>query len=165
MEYNNKNLFNIEWNYGSIILFLFLLSLPNMLGIINLDTAFGFKIHFFQIAIFLAAFIYGPTGGLLSGIVGSIYSAFIMHNPYLVIGNAILGFFAGLFYRYKPNAILSVILAFLIQLPWLIITDYYLVNLPATFILGVIISLAISNLIWAVIVKYNIKPIRDYLKC
>ena len=163
MEYVNKFSFNIEWNYKTITMFLFLLLLPNLLGTINLGTIFGFKIHFFQLAVFIAALIYGPKGGFLSGLVGSIYSAFIMHNPYLVIGNAILGFFVGLFVRYKMHTIIAVLLAYVIQLPWLIITDYYIVNLPWGFIWRLMIALLISNLLWATIAHYTIKPIKRSL--
>lgn len=165
MEYANKFSFNVEWNYKTISLFIFLLILPNLLGAINLDTAWGFKIHFFQVAVFIAALIYGPAGGLLSGLVGSVYSAFAMHNPYLIIGNAILGFFVGLFVRYKMHTVIAAMLAYLIQLPWLVLTDYYLVNLPMGFIWGLIIALAISDVMWAIVAHYTAKPIRKSLRC
>lgn len=165
MEYAEKFSFNVKWNYKTITLFLFLMILPNLLGLINLNTVWGFKIHFFQIAVFIAALIYGPKGGLLSGLVGSLYSAFVMSNPYIVIGNAILGFFVGLFVRYNLNTIIAVMLAYSIQLPWLIITDYYLVNLPISFILRLILALAISNMIWAIVAHYTVKPIKESLRC
>lgn len=165
MEYSEKFSFNVEWNYKTITLFLFLMIFPNLLGLINLNTVWGFKIHFFQIAVFIAALIYGPKGGLLSGLVGSLYSAFVMSNPYIVIGNAILGFFVGLFVRYNLNTIIAVMLAYSIQLPWLIITDYYLVNLPISFILRLILALAISNMIWAIVAHYTVKPIKESLRC
>jgi len=165
MEYRNKFSFNIKWGYKTISLFIFLIILPNLLGMMNISTVWGFKIHFFQIAVFIAALIYGPKGGLLSGLLGSTYSAIIMNNPYIIIGNAILGFFVGLFIRYKLHTIIAVILAFLIQLPWLILTDYYLVNLPMGFILRLILALAISNLVWATAAHYSAKPIKKALKC
>jgi len=165
MEYTEKFSFNVKWNYKTIVLFLSLMILPNLLGLINLNTVWGFKIHFFQIAVFIAALIYGPKGGMLSGLVGSLYSAFVMGNPYIAIGNAILGFFVGLFVRYKFNTIIAVMLAYLIQLPWLIITDYYLVSLPTNFILKLILALAISNLIWAIVANYTVKPIKESLRC
>ena len=165
MEYAEKFSFNVKWNYKTIVLFLSLMILPNLLGLINLNTVWGFKIHFFQIAVFIAALIYGPKGGMLSGLVGSLYSAFVMGNPYIAIGNAILGFFVGLFVRYKFHTIIAVMLAYLIQLPWLIITDYYLVSLPTNFILKLILALAISNLIWAIVANYTVKPIKESLRC
>ena len=112
-----------------------------------------FKIHFFQLAVFLAAMAYGPWAGLLSGLVGSTYSAVIMHNPYIAVGNAILGFFVGYFYKKKFSIWNSVAIAFLIQLPWLILTDYYLVGLSSIFITNLVIALIVSNMIWATIAK------------
>lgn len=155
--------FNIKWSYKTISLFFILLILPNFLGMINLATPWGFKIHFFQLAIFIAALIYGPKGGALAGLVGSTYSALIMNNPYIMIGNVILGFFAGLFNKFEWNIIIVVLLAYGIQLPWLIISDYYLMHLPPTFINGLIISLAVSNIIWAIVASYTIKPIKKLL--
>jgi len=143
--------FRNEWNVKTVSLFIFLLALPNILGMINVTAPWGFKIHFFQVAVFMAALIYGPYGGMFSGLVGSIYSAFIMHNPYIAIGNAILGFFVGFFVRYGLHTVLAVLLAFLIQIPWLVLTDYYLVHLPMTFIIPLISALLISNIIWALV--------------
>ena len=163
MQYENIFSFNVKWNYRTVSLFLFLLLLPNFLGLINLPTVFGFKIHFFQLIVFLAALIYGPSGGLLSGITGSFYSALIMHNTYIIGCNAILGFFAGLFIRYGFKTVIAVWLAFLIQLPWLIITDYYLVHLSIVFIKALVIALAISNTIWAIAAHYAAKPIKELL--
>lgn len=162
MQYKNLFSFNIEWTYKTISLFIFLIAVPNLLGMVNLPTQWGFNIHFFQAAIFLAALIYGPSGGLLSGLAGSMYSAFIMHNPYIAVGNAILGFFVGLFARYGLNAIIAVLTAYLIQLPWLILTDYYLVGLPMSFIVPLIIALLISNTVWAIAASYSYKHIKKW---
>jgi len=165
MEYEDRFSFNIKWDYKTVSFLVFLVVLPNLLGLINLGTIPGFKIHFFQIAIFIAALIYGPKGGLLSGLIGSLYPAFITGNPYIMIGNAILGVSVGIFLRYKKNIIIAVLLAYVIQLPWLIITDYYLVNLSMSFILKLILALLISNIIWATIAHYTVKPIKKYLRC
>ena len=165
MEFANKLSFNLKWDYKNISFFIVLLALPNLLGSINLSTPFGFKIHFFQLAVFLAAAIYGPYAGLMSGLFGSVYSAFVMHNPYIIIGNAILGFFAGLFIRYGFNTIIAVALAYVIQLPWLVLSDYYLAGLSFVFIYKLVIALTISNMLWAVIAHYTAKPLKKALRC
>jgi uncharacterized membrane protein len=165
MQHKNIYAFNINWNFRTTFLFIFLLALPNLLSLINISTPFGFKIHFFQLAVFIAALIYGPKGGLLSGFLGSIYPAFLMGNPYIIFGNAILGFFVGLLARRGFNIIFSVWLAYLIQLPFLLVTDYYFIHLPIKFLVSLVIALAISNTIWAVITKYTIKPIRKFTGC
>ena len=164
MEYKNIFSFDVEWNYKTIALFLFLIGLPNLFGIVNITTPLGFKIHFFQAAIFLAALIYGPMGGLAAGLVGSAYSAAVMANPYIIVGNVLLGFFVGLFARYGVKTVFAVWLAFLIQLPWLVLTDYYLVHLPMAFIISLVIALAVSNTVWAVVAHYAAKPIRHALR-
>ncbi|MFC1754547.1 ECF transporter S component [Thermoproteota archaeon] len=163
MDYKSIFTFDTEWNYRSLGMLIFLIFLPNLLGLINMPTVFGFKIHIFQVAIFIAAVIYGPTGGLLSGLVGSTYSAFIMHNPYIIVGNMLLGFFVGFFARYKIHTVIAVILAYVIQLPWLILTDYYLVGLSAGFITALVIALAVSNIIWAVVAHYTALPLKRSL--
>ena len=165
MEYKNIFSFDVEWNYRTMTLFAFLLIIPNFLGMLNISTVWGFKLHFFQVAVFLAALIYGPTGGLLSGMVGSVYSAFIMHNPYIVGGNMILGFFVGLFARHKMHTIVAVMLAFIVQLPWLVITDYYLIHMPWPVLWKLIVALALSNLVWATLAHYSARPARNALRC
>ncbi|MDD5177811.1 MAG: ECF transporter S component [Candidatus Nanoarchaeia archaeon] len=159
MEYKNLFSFNIKWSYKTVSLLLFLIFLPNLLGLINIPTVFGFKIHFFQLAIFIAALLYGPKAGLLSGLIGSLNSAIVMNNPYIIVGNAILGFFFGLFLRKGLKTIYAVLLAFLIQIPWLVLTDYFLLGLSVSFILTLLIALLISNIVWAVIVNYSKKPL------
>lgn len=152
----------LKWDVRTISLLSVLIILPNFLGMINISTFYGFKIHFFQAAIFLAAIIYGPIAGLTSGLIGSLYSAIIMHNPYLMIGNAILGLFVGVFAK-KINIVWTVILAYLIQLPWLILTDLYLVHMPSMVISKLIQALALSNIFWAIIVILTIKPLKKIL--
>jgi len=157
-----QNIFNLKLNYKSVSLLVFLVVLPNILSIFNVSTL-GFKIHFFQFAIFLAALIYGPMGGLLAGTLGSLYSATLMHNPYIIGGNALLGLYFGILLKYKVNVVIAVLIAFLIQLPYLIITDYYLMHLPIKFIFNLVIALVISNIIWAIAAKYVSKPIKNLL--
>ncbi len=160
--FRQKNIFDIgmKWDLKNILLFSMVMVLPNFLGLLNVSTPYGFKIHFFQLAIFMAALIYGPIGGLVAGGVGSVYSAFLVSNPYLVIGNMLLGFFVGLFVKYGFNVILSVLLAFLIQLPWLVLTDFYLIHMPLKVIGMLVVALLVSNIIWAFVANYTYKPLK-----
>lgn len=162
---SSKNIFSFdnEWNLKTISIFAFLMVIPNLLGMININTGLGFNIHIFQIAIFLAAILYGPIGGLITGITGSVFSAVIMHNPYLIIGNAILGLCVGIFIKYGVNIILSVLFAFAIQIPWLIATDYYLMHMPLPVIGMLLIALAISNTIWATVANLSAKAARNFI--
>lgn len=159
-----EHLYGFKWNYKSIGLFITIIALPNILGFINIPTIFGFKIHFFQIALFLAAAIYGLEGGLIAGLLGSMYSAMIMNNPYILIGNAILGLFTGYFFKKGFHLVTSVLIAFLIQIPWLILTDYYLVGISMKFISFLLISLTISNLLFATLIHYTHKYVLNLTK-
>ncbi|HNQ66105.1 MAG TPA: hypothetical protein PK842_05985 [Smithella sp.] len=143
--------------------FFLLIVFPFVLSLINLEFAQQWKVHFFPAAIILAALIFGATGGLAAGVAGSLYSAFLLGNPYLIIGNAALGFFTGLFYQKTDNLILSVILAFICQLPWLVVSDYYLMHLSEAFILKLVVVLFLADILWAVLISAINKPLRKLL--
>lgn len=152
-----KNLFFGTFNFSrrAWLMLALLAALPNALGLIVIPTGLGFNFHFFQIAVFLAAFAFGPFGGALSGAFGSVYAAMLMHNPWIIFGNVLLGFFAGYFAQKKifgtrMPALAAVWLAFAVQLPWLWVSDIYLAQMPVPAVQGVIIALAVSNTVWAV---------------
>lgn len=158
-EYWNQKL---EINFRHTILFLALAVLPNFFGLLSFQTPFGFRIHFFQYLIFLAAAIYGPIGGAATGMVGSVYTAAALNNPYVIIGNAILGFFAGLFVK-KTNVIVAAMAAYLIQLPWLWVTDVYLVGMPLPAVKLAVVSLLVSNLALSAFANLTYKPIKEWV--
>ena len=159
-----ENIYKNQWNHKSITLLAVLVLLPNLLGIINIPTSLGFSIHLFQIAIFLAALIYGPWAGLLSGAVGSAYSAIMMNNPYIIVGNMILGFFVGYFFSKKMHTLIAVGLAFIIQLPWLIVSDHYFIGMPFNLVWMIVLALAVSNTLWGLVAHYTNRPIRNLVK-
>lgn len=140
-----------------------LVFLPFVLSLINLTFAQSWKLHFFPAAIMLAAMIFGATGGLVAGIAGSIYSSLLLGNPYLIIGNALFGLFTGIFYTKTNKIILSVLLAFICELPWLIVSDYYFMRLSAEFIAKLVVVLFLANVLWAALVHLINKPLRKYL--
>lgn len=156
-----KNLFAISFNEKTVFMLVILTVLPNILGMFNITTIFGFKIHFFQYAVFIAAALYGPVGGAISGGVGSMVSAFAMHNPYLVIGNIILGFMAGFFIRKGWGVLRAVLVAFALQLPWLLVSDVYLMGMPYPIVAMLVIALLASNIVWAIVTAYTYKPIKQ----
>jgi hypothetical protein len=75
--------------------------------------------------------------------------AFRLHprNPYILIGNAILGFMAGMFYsrlkkmrvRQIIPQVISVLGAYLIQFPYVYVTDVYLMSIPSHVVLMLIL--------------------------
>ena len=153
----------VKVNEKSITTLVILMLLPNLLGAIHLSTPWGFKIHFFQYAIFLAAFALGPIGGLLSGFAGSLHAAYVMTNPYILVGNALLGFFTGYFFRRGHTYLRSALLGFGVQIPWLVATDYFLMNLPVSFIGGLLFALTLTNVLWAVPAGMSAGPLKRYL--
>ncbi len=58
------------------------------------------KFHLMQLPIILTGLSLGPWIGGLVGLVGSAVMAYTLvpPNPYILLGNAILGFFVGAFY-------------------------------------------------------------------
>ena len=165
MQIKNMFSFGVDWNYKTVSMLVFLAIIPNFLGMINISTPLGFKVHFFQLAIIAAAMIYGPMGGLMSGLFGSIYSAIIMNNPYIIGGNIILGIVTGILLRKKIHTVLAVLIAFAVQLPWLILTDFYLVHLPVHVIKAIIIALLIMNTVWALVIHYSKRHIKRIIGC
>jgi hypothetical protein len=145
------------------IAFILLVFLPFILSLINLTFAQSWKVHFFPAAIILASLIFGAAGGLVAGIAGSLYSALLIGNPYIIVGNALFGLLIGIFYKKTNKIILSVVLAFLCELPWLIVTDYYFVRLSAEFIMKLIVVLFLANIFWASLIHLMNKPLRKLL--
>lgn len=146
-----------------IVAFGLLVFLPCLLSLINVTFAQSWKIHFFPAAIILASISFGPAGGLVAGITGSLYSAILLGNPYLIVGNALMGFLTGFFFRKTSKIIPSVILAFACQLPWLILSDYYFAGLSFMFIAQLVVVLLLGNLLWALLISLGMKPIKQYL--
>ena len=141
-------------------LLVFLALFPNLLGMVNISTSWGFKIHLFQYLVFIAAAVYGPFGGLISGGFGSLFTAVFLNNPYIIVGNMILGFFAGWFFRKGINLIAAVFFAYLIHMPWLWLTDVYLAGMPIKIVNGVVIALFFSDLVWALAAYYSYKTVK-----
>lgn len=156
--------FGVKINEKSATTLLLLVLLPNLLGALQLSTPWGFKIHVFQFAIFLAAFAFGPIGGLLSGSAGSLFAAYLMSNPYILVGNAILGLATGYFFRRGRSYLVSVLLGFAIQVPWIVVTDIFLMNLPAFFVGRLVIALTLSNALWAALAATSATPLKRYLE-
>ncbi len=92
------------------------LAIPLELG------GFTSAIHFFQLAIFLCGILAGPWAGLLCGAVGGFYMS-VTKIPFVTGGIAILGGSAGLFSK-KVRPVFAGLLAWLVQAPYTLVTDY-----------------------------------------
>ena len=158
MRFKSNYAFDI--NYRSLIMLAILAIMPNFIGMINLPTAYGFKIHLFQYLIFLAAAMYGPFGGLISGGFGSIFTAVSLGNPYILVGNMILGFCTGFLFKKGFNLIIAAMIAYSIQIPWLWTTDVYLIGMSAIVVKNLMIALFFSNLIWSCLARFTYNKIK-----
>lgn len=145
-----------------ITVFVLLVAVTEILSTINLPTIYGFKIHLFQIAVFSGAIIFGPLIGAFIGGAGSIYSGILMHNPYLILGNILLGFFVGLFNKKGLHPVVSVLLSLLVQLPWLIISDKYFMHMPNLVLEKLVVALVITDILWVYIVSIFKKRLPDF---
>lgn len=137
-----------------------LIVLPFLLSLININFAQSWKLHFFPAAVILAAIVFGAKGGLVAGLSGSLYSAILLGNPYLIIGNALFGLLTGVFYRKNGKIVPAVLMAYACELPWLIWSDYYLAHLSADFIARLVMVLLLSNLLWASLINMGIVPVK-----
>lgn len=160
-DFSVKTESNIKTYRKAISAFFLLLALPVLLSVINITFAESWKIHFFPAAVILAAIIFGAAGGIVAGISGSLYTALFLGNPYVIVGNALFGAMCALFYKKTGKIVLAALLAYLIQLPWLVLTDYYLVGLPADFIARLVVVLLLGNILWSVLIHLNIKPLKN----
>jgi len=122
-----------------------------VLSALSVPFVFGLRIHFFQVAIMLAGIIGGPVSGLIAGSVGGVYMSALRSDPTIIVGNAFLGLFAGLFVR-KMRPVLAGILAWiLIQAPWLYLTGTYILNVPGFVMQTILVTLTVEDVICAVI--------------
>lgn len=163
---NNSSINDAEGikSYQRILVgFILLVLLPCLTSLININFAQDWKIHFFPAAIILASVFFGAGGGVIAGIAGSLYSALFLGNPYILIGNALFGLLAGIFYKKTGNIIVAVLLAFVCELPWLILSDYYLVHMPMAFIGRLVVVLLLTNILFAALIQVFIKPLRKIL--
>lgn len=106
---------------------------------------FDFRFHFFQAAIFIGALLFGPFAGAAIGGFSASYNAVAMNNLWIIGGNAILGFFAAYFIR-KHHPMKAVLMAYAVQLPYLIITDS-IVGMPLARILPIAGILFVENIL------------------
>ena len=158
----NRHFFSEDFlfNKKNMLLLAFLGIFPNVLGLISIPTVFGFRIHIFQYMVFLSALLFGPFGGMVSGGFGSLYTAFALNNPYIIIGNILLGGIFGILIKKGIPIIRAGLFAFAIQVPWLFYTDVYLAGMPQNVVINIVIALLIGNILWLFLAKHSFKRIQ-----
>jgi len=155
----------------AIALVALMAALANILSVgitITLGT-FTTAIHFSQLPIFMAGILGGPIAGLMTGAIGGVVSSFVIlpKIPFIIGGLAILGGAAGFFTkRFRP--LFAGILAWLVQAPYVAVTDYvwftlFMQRTPQTA-WAVIASILILLTIEAVISGVLAEVITAYMK-
>ena len=128
------------------------MSIPPLAIPLPLGT-FTSSIHFFQLAIFICGILAGPWAGLLSAAVGSLYMG-ITRIPFVIGGIAILGACTGLFAK-KFRSVTACLLAWVVQAPYVILTDYvwftYFVGNPSSVALSLIAPIMVNLGLQAVV--------------
>ncbi len=121
----------------------------------------GFEspIHFSQIPIFICGVLAGPTYGLITGAVGGLFmGTYLPGIPFVILGLAILGLANGLFAK-KLRPLFAGIIAWFVQAPYIVVTDYvwftlFLGRTPAvawTILTTIMIKLTIEAVISAIL--------------
>jgi hypothetical protein len=101
----------------------------------------------------------------IAGFLGPISMAYRLSpiNLYILLGNAILGFFTGFFFTHlkeikgRPAVpqVISVLAAYIIQAPYNYATDVYLMPLPSQVVLTIILpKLLLENIISALLCHF-----------
>jgi uncharacterized membrane protein len=143
-------------NSKSITFVATMCAVANVLGLFAIPIGIT-KIHFMQLPIILSGLALGPWVGGLVGLIGAATMAFnlVPTNPYILLGNAILGFFTGLFYLYlgkmrvKPiiPQVISVLGAYIIQAPYVYVTDVFFMAIPTFVVIEILLKLLLEDVI------------------
>ncbi|UCD26273.1 MAG: ECF transporter S component [Candidatus Bathyarchaeota archaeon] len=139
-------------------------AVANFLGFLTIPIGIA-EIHMMQLPIILTGLALGSIAGGLVGFIGATAMAFNLRpsNPYILVGNAILGFMTGAFYsrlkstRGRPiiPQVISVLGAYIVQFPYVYVTDIYLMSMPPTLVLTVILpKLLLENIISVLFVHF-----------
>ena len=135
-----------------------MVALSNILGLPPFIVSLGvMNIHFIQIPIILTGLALGAVAGGLVGLIGAMTMALTLPVPnfYILPGNAILGCVTGLLYgvlakrKWKPiiSRIVSALGAYAVQVPYVYVTDVYLMRMPQPVVVTIVFTLLVEDLI------------------
>lgn len=147
-----------------IALIAILAALSNVVMLISIPvTLLGVttRIHFIQLPILIAALGVGPLAGGLVGLIGAASMVFSVMppNPFIMLYNGLLGFFAGLFYlilRRRRHHILlaqlaAVVGAYLVQTPLVWTLNTQVIGIPAVVVQAILLKLLFEDVVSALI--------------
>jgi hypothetical protein len=77
--------------------------------------------------------------------------AALRSDPTIVVGNALLGLFTGLFVRKMRPALAGIAAWVLIQAPWIYLTGTYVLHVPGVVMQAILATLTVEDVSCAVI--------------
>jgi hypothetical protein len=132
------------------------------LSFLTVPFLFGTGTHFFQAGILLAGVAGGPLSGLIVGSVGGVYMATARSDPTIVVGNGLLGLFAGIFSRKFKPLFAGVAAWALVQAPWIYLVDTVVFHIPGVAVQTILGLLTLEDVVCAAVI--DILTNRIYLK-
>jgi len=127
---------------------------------------FPTEVHFTQLPIFISGILAGPSAGLLTGAVGGLYMSFTK-IPFIIGGLVILGVSTGLFAK-KLRPLYSGILAWGVQAPYVLITDYVWFAsfkfMPHSVALATVGTILVKLTVEAIIASILVEILIPYIK-
>jgi hypothetical protein len=127
-------------------------ALTVMLSFLTVPFLFGTGIHFFQAGTLLAGVAGGPLSGLIVGSVGGVYMATTRSDATIVIGNGLLGLFAGIFSRKFRPLVAGVAAWVLVQAPWIYLVDTFVFHVPVMVVQTILGLLTVEAVVCASVV-------------
>lgn len=130
--------------------------------------SFESSIHFSQIPIFICGILAGPAYGLVAGAIGGLFMGTIRPGiPFVIAGLAILGWANGMFAK-KLRPSFSGVLAWCVQAPYVLATDYvwftlFVGNAPAVtwgILSTIMIKLTIEAVMSAVLADLLVQGLK-----
>ncbi len=151
---------NTKVNSKLIAFMAVMCAVANVLGFFTIPLG-PTQIHLMQFPIVLTGVSLGPLAGGLVGFVGAALMALKLQppNPYILLGNAILGGLTGVFYlrlkglRGRPIVpqLISVLAAYVVQSPYIYLTDVYLMSMPPPLVQAILVKLLLEDVIAALL--------------
>ena len=131
--------------------------------------SFNSGFHLAQLPIFISGILAGPWVGFITGIIGGLYMSFSVEIPFIVGGLGILGFFSGIFsHKMRIKPIFSCILAWIINVPYVFISDYIwfvsVRGMPSPVALATVLTIILTLTVEVLIASGLIAIIIPYLK-
>ncbi len=129
-------------------------ALANILALLSIPIplpTFQPRLHLIQLPILLAGILAGPWAGAVAGGAGALLTAAQVRIPFILGGNAILGGVAGYLSWRGLRPFPAAVLALVVELPYVAVTDSLYLPLPV--IATILVLLSAETLISAALIE------------